>query len=75
MMTDGWTGRKGSGCYANRNVLFTHPAYPGVVVKHCMHPTANFPWYTHSRDGELRTFRLLKMAKDYVAAEYAQEAE
>jgi hypothetical protein len=51
--------------------MFFNRRYPGVVVKHCCHPTANYPWYTCSRDGELRTFGTLAQAKAYVEEEYA----
>lgn len=71
-MSDGWTGQKGFGPWSGRNVLFANPAYPGAVVKHCQHPTANYPWFTYSCDGELRTFRTLAEAKAYVADEYSK---
>ena len=60
-----WEGRKGIGCYANKNVSWKCAEYP-FPVRHCMHPTANYPWFTHSPEGDLRTFRLLKQAKEYV---------
>lgn len=65
-----WSGTKGMGCYAKRNVRFTSEQLPGVVVRHCMHPTANYPWFTHSKDGDLRTFRTLAEAKQYAETEY-----
>jgi hypothetical protein len=73
-MSDGWIGTKGTMGWEKRNVLFTHPDFAGVRIRHCCHPTANYPWFTYSRDGELRTFRTLAMAKAYVTSEYEQEA-
>jgi hypothetical protein len=70
-MQDQWIGKRGVGPWASRNVMFFNRRYPGVVVKHCCHPTANYPWYTCSRDGELRTFGTLAQAKAYVEEEYA----
>ncbi len=72
-MADAWVGHKGLGPWANRNIAFTHPRFPGVAVRHCRHATANYPWFTYSQDGELRTFRLLAEAKEYVEREYASE--
>lgn len=72
MSSDGWIGSKGTMGWENRNVLFTHPAFTGVRIRHCMHPTANYPWFTYSRDGELRTFRTLAQAKQYVGTEFAE---
>lgn len=66
-----WIGTKGIGCYANRNVRFVSEELPGVVLKHCMHPTANYPWYTLSKDGELRTFRTLAQVKQYAEREHS----
>jgi hypothetical protein len=61
-----WQSRKGgTPHFERRNVWFKCEQYPFPVM-HCMHPTANFPWYTYTLDGELRTFRLLKQAKQWV---------
>lgn len=73
-MAGEWIGRKGSGSYAKRNITFFNQDYPGVVVRHCLHPTANYPWYTCSKDGELRTFRTVAQAKAYVESEYSKES-
>lgn len=72
MRDDGWIGTKGTMGWEKRNVLFTHPALPGVRIRHCLHSTANYPWFTYSRDGELRTFRTLAQAKEYVHSEFAE---
>ena len=63
-----WMGTKGRLGFATRNVRWVCDAdFEGqYVVRHCLHPTANHPWFTHTADGELRTFRLLKQAKDWV---------
>jgi hypothetical protein len=66
-----WNGTKGIGCYATRNVRFVSEQLPGVALRHCMHPTANYPWFTHSKEGELRTFRTLAEAKQYAEEQYA----
>jgi len=65
-----WNGTKGIGCYAKQNVRFVSEQLPGVVLRRCMHPTANYPWYTHSREGELRTFRTLAEVKQYAEEEH-----
>ena len=70
MTTTEWIGIKGSGPWFKRNVRFTSPAIPGVVIRHCQHPTANYPWFTYSQDGELRTFRTLAQAKEYAETEF-----
>ena len=62
-----WQSRKGVGIvhFERRNIWFKCNQYP-FPVQHCLHPTANYPWYTYTPDGELRTFRLLKQAKQWV---------
>ena len=68
-----WTGQKGTGWFAKKNVLWACDADPDLnyVIAHCQHPTANYPWYTYTSDGELRTFRLLKQAKEWVEDQIA----
>lgn len=55
-----WIGHKGP---AGTNMAWTHPAYPGVVVKHCGHPTALRPYHI---PGRWPTFRTLKQAQWWV---------
>ena len=67
-----WVGRRGPW---GRNVAWTHPAYPGLEVRHCGHPTALRPYYIVGLLGELGCYRRLAhaqraavMAVDWVAA-------
>lgn len=60
-------GRKGVTCGAR------HLHVPsGMVVTHCGHPTANFPYYIETPAGESiyapngRGFQRLQLAKDHV---------
>lgn len=67
-VSKGWVGRKGP---YGKNLTWTHPAYPGVVVMHCGHPTALQPYYIHGfgwhGGGEgVATFRALKQAQWWV---------
>lgn len=60
-----WVGRKGTFHYANKNVAWTHPAFPGVEVRHCQHPTALRPWYV-AGGADNAKFRLVVQAKWWV---------
>lgn len=52
-----WIGRPDM---FGRNRSWTHPDHPGLVVRHCGHPTALWPYYVDGLLRELGTFRLLK---------------
>lgn len=50
-----------------RNQAWTSPMHPGVVIRHCGHPTALYPYYCEGL-AELsgRTFRTLRAAQTCV---------
>ena len=47
-----------------KNMVWTHPDYPGVTIKHCGHPTALRPY--HIPGCGAATFRRLKQAQWWV---------
>lgn len=67
-VSKGWVGRKGP---YGKNLTWTHPAYPGVVVTHCGHPTALRPYYIPGfawagGGSGVATFRALRQAQWWV---------
>jgi len=70
-----WTGQKGFLYYAKKNVRWhcDQDYNHRYVVRHCQHPTANYPWYTHDENGDLITFRLVKQAKAWVEQQLTDE--
>jgi hypothetical protein len=59
-----WKGHPGP---TGRNDKWTSDELPGVLVRHCGHPTALRPYYVDGRLNELGTFRLLKDAQQAAA--------
>jgi hypothetical protein len=56
-----WIGHKGPW---GRNLKWTRPDLPGVVVHHCGHPTALYPYYVDGIEQlQGRTWKLLKDAQ------------
>ncbi len=63
-MTFTWTGHKSP--LFGRNHLWVCDQEETVAVKHCGHPTANYPYYVLGVPEErFQTFRHLKTAKAF----------
>lgn len=56
-----WVGHKGC---IGKNMAWTHPGFPGVIVKHCGHATALQPYYIPG--GYHIAFRSLRRAQWWV---------
>lgn len=67
----GWIGHPGL-FGTSRNGAWTHPLAPGVVVRHCGHPTALWPYYIEGL-GTRQTFRTLAKAQAVVEATFEQQ--
>lgn len=61
MTRDGWIGRSLAGI---RRDCWTHPAHPGVAIRHCGHPTALRPYYVEG----------LPFARKFDELEHAKQA-
>ena len=59
-MSATWIGHPGP---TGRNSSWTSPQLPGVVILHCGHPTALYPYYINGHLEELGTFAKLSQAK------------
>lgn len=55
-----WVGHQGP---FGRNTAWTTPDLPGVVVRHCGHPTALWPYHVEGFEQPLGTFSRLRQAQ------------
>lgn len=60
-----WVGHKGP---YGRNTSWTNEAFPGVVIRHCGHPTALWPYYIEGRK-HLHSHTYRTLAEAQAAAE------